>query len=51
MLAASRIAGGKFRIRSSVPDATVAWEVKAVRRIGVDKLEVVKSKPPQAKSQ
>lgn len=49
MLAASRIMGGKFHIRSSVPDATVAWEVKAVRRIGVDKLEVVKSKPAQPK--
>ena len=52
MLAASRIIDGKFHIRSSVPDATVAWEVKAVRRIGVERLAVAQMKyiaPPQTK--
>lgn len=44
ILAASRIVDGKFRIRSSVPDATVAWEVKAVRRIGVGHLVVTQRK-------
>lgn len=41
LLAATRVVGGKFRIRATVPRATVAWEVKAVRRIGVDRLNVV----------
>jgi hypothetical protein len=42
ILAASRIIAGKFYIRSSVKDATVAWEVKAVRRLGgVAEFEVV----------
>jgi hypothetical protein len=40
LLAGSRIVDGKFRIRSSVPVTTVAWEVKAVRRIGTDRLLV-----------
>ena len=40
LLAASRITDGKFRITSSTPIATVAWEVKAVRRLGVDRLKV-----------
>lgn len=41
VMAASRIIGGTFHIRASVKDATVAWEVKAVRRLGADPLEVV----------
>jgi hypothetical protein len=44
MLAASRIENGKFRIRSSVKSALVAWEVKAVRRIGVERLAVVRDR-------
>jgi hypothetical protein len=43
LLAASRITDGKFRVTSSTPTATVAWEVKAVRRIGVDRLVVRES--------
>ena len=48
MLAASRVVDGKFTVQSSAPVATVAWEVKAVRRIGVDRLEVAtaKQEPP-----
>ena len=49
MLAAGRIRGGKFRIRSSVDDAVVAWEVKAARRAGVEgRLEIVR---PRRKSE
>jgi hypothetical protein len=45
MLAASRVIDGKFNIRSSAQTATVAWEVKAVRKVGVPvKLEVVRAK-------
>lgn len=31
MLMASQVRGGQFTVRSSIPVATVAWEVKAVR--------------------
>jgi len=46
-MAASRIVDGKFTIHATEA-VTVAWEVKAVRRIGVDKLKVVADKyvPP-----
>jgi hypothetical protein len=39
-LLASRVKGGKFKIRSTNPTVKVYWEVKAVRRINVDRLEV-----------
>jgi hypothetical protein len=44
MLASSRVVDGKFQIRSSESSAIVAWEVKAVRRIGVDRLQVEQEK-------
>jgi len=46
-MAASRIVGGKFTIHATEA-VTVAWEVKAVRRVGVDRLQVVADKyvPP-----
>ena len=44
MLAATPISKGKFIIVSSVPATIVAWEVKAVRRIGVDRLAVVRDR-------
>jgi hypothetical protein len=44
MLAASRVVGGKFTVQSSAPIATVAWEVKAVRKIGVERLQVAQAK-------
>lgn len=40
LLAASRVVDGKFSIRSNVSAAIVSWEVKAVRRAGVDRLDV-----------
>ena len=42
-LAASRVVKGKFTIYSP-DDAIVAWEVKAVRRVGVDRLAVVRNR-------
>lgn len=45
-MAASRITEGKFRVRSSVARVTVSWEVKGVRQLGVDKLELVREKIP-----
>jgi len=39
-LLASRVKDGKFKIRSTNPTVKVYWEVKAVRRINVDRLEV-----------
>lgn len=42
-MAASRIVDGKFIIHAT-EEVTVAWEVKAVRRIGTDRLEVVRDK-------
>jgi hypothetical protein len=44
MLAASRVVDGKFTVQSSAPVATVAWEVKAVRKIGVERLQVAQAK-------
>lgn len=44
MLMVSRVIDGKFHIVSSVPGVKVAWEVKAVRRIGVDRLAIVRDK-------
>jgi hypothetical protein len=44
LLAASRVVDGKFSIRSNVSAALVSWEVKAVRRAGVDRLEVEQAK-------
>ena len=43
LLAATRIIDGIFWIRSS-EDVRVAWEVKAVRRIGVERLDVVRER-------
>ena len=43
-LAASRVVGGKFRVRSSVPVQKFYWEVKAVRA-DQPLLEVIKPKP------
>ena len=40
LLAASPVVDGKFSIRASVAAALVSWEVKAVRRAGVDRLGV-----------
>jgi hypothetical protein len=39
-LAASRVKDGKFKVWSGVPTQKFYWEVKAVRRIGVDRLKV-----------
>ena len=44
MLEASRVKDGKFKIRSTNPTVKVYWEVKAVRKINVDRLEVEKVK-------
>lgn len=44
LLGATRIVDGKFRIRSAIPAVKVAWEVKAVRKAGVDRLVVVTDK-------
>ena len=41
---AGRIKGGKFRIYSDNPTATVAWEVKAARRMNVGRLQVVRDR-------
>jgi hypothetical protein len=38
LLAATRVSNGRFKIKSNLPNVTVAWEIKAVRRIGVDRL-------------
>ena len=52
MLMASRVKDGKFNIRSSEPIAKVWWEVKAVRKINVDRLEVERLRfIPQSNSQ
>ena len=42
LLAATRILDGRFHIRSSEGFVRVAWEVKAVRRVGVDRLDVIR---------
>ena len=49
-VAAGRIRDAKFKVYSTDPTATIAWEVKAVRRINVDRLQVVVDKyiPPAA---
>lgn len=44
MLMATRVIGGRFQILSSVPSVKIVWEVKAVRRIGVDRLAVVRDR-------
>jgi hypothetical protein len=43
LVAASRVVNGGFWIMSS-DDVRVAWEVKAVRRIGVNRLDVVRER-------
>lgn len=43
-LAASPVVKGKFRIRSNVRTVRVAWEVKAVRKVGVERLKVTADK-------
>jgi hypothetical protein len=44
-IAAGRVKEGKFKVYSSDPSVTIAWEVKAVRRFGETKLQVVTDKP------
>lgn len=46
MLMASQVRGGQFTVRSSIPVATVAWEVKAVRA-DQPPLVVVAPAPPK----
>lgn len=48
MLMASRVIDGSFSIRSSVPSVKVWWEVKAVRQLNVDRLQVT---PPTVKEE
>ena len=43
-IAASRVIDGRFVVFSSDDSVTVAWEVKAVRRIGVERLSVISDK-------
>ena len=43
-IAAGRIKDGKFKIYSTDPAATVAWEVKAARRINEGRLQVVRDR-------
>ena len=51
MLMASRVVDGKFTIRTSLPEATVAWEVKAVRRIGWKSWRSRSRRPAKAQEQ
>lgn len=43
-VAASRVIDGRFVVFSSDDSVTVSWEVKAVRRIGVERLSVIRDK-------
>ena len=51
ILAATRVVDGKFRVKGSVKDALVSWEVKAARKVGgiedqpvLDRLQVSRTR-------